>query len=56
MQINRVRKDVNNLKEVQCPGYNDKSDIVGNEIGKEKSLKYFLHCWVEDAYLSELYI
>lgn len=30
---------MNNVKEVKCPVYNDKLDVVENEMGKEKSLK-----------------
>lgn len=37
----KVREDVNNVKEVKCLVYNDKLDVVENEMGKEKSLKVF---------------
>lgn len=37
---NKVRKDVNNSKRGECTVYNDKLVILGNGIGREKSLKY----------------
>lgn len=48
---NKAKKDVNNIEEVGCPIYNDKSDVAGSEIEKEESLKYFLTYWIGDAYL-----
>lgn len=32
---------MNNIKEVECPGYNDNLDVVGDDIEKEKKSKIF---------------
>lgn len=45
---------MNHTEESECPVGDDKLDVVGNEIGTEESLTYFLNYWIDDARLREM--